>query len=202
MLSDLDLVVSDSLPPHGPLPIRLLCPWNSPGKNTGVGCHFLLQGIFPAQGSNPGLPHCRQTLYSLSHQVFFTNWEGAPKWDFLTHFFWGKKVHTNKQWKLILFFFLRRLTQWTWVWVNSGSWWWTGKPGVLQFMGSQRVGHDWATELNWTSTSIKRKLSITLKKNFTATLSVERSHPNPECSVYLHQFKVSIQYQGQHTLPL
>jgi len=41
------------------------------------------------------------------------------------------------------------LTQWTWVWVNSGSWWWTGRPGVLQFMGSQRVGHKWATELNW-----------------------------------------------------
>ena len=41
------------------------------------------------------------------------------------------------------------LTQWTWVWVNSGSWWWTGRPGVLRFMGSQRVGHDWATELNW-----------------------------------------------------
>ena len=42
-------------------------------------------------------------------------------------------------------------TQWTWVWVNSGSWWWTGRPGVLQFMGSQRVGHDWVTELNWTT---------------------------------------------------
>ena len=41
-------------------------------------------------------------------------------------------------------------TQWTWVGVNSASWWWTGRPGVLQFMGSQRVGHDWATELNWT----------------------------------------------------
>ena len=40
-------------------------------------------------------------------------------------------------------------TQWTWVWVNSGSWRWTGKPGVLQSMGSQRVRHDWATELNW-----------------------------------------------------
>ena len=42
------------------------------------------------------------------------------------------------------------LSQWTWVWVNSGSWCWTGKPGVLQSMGSQRVRHDWATELNWT----------------------------------------------------
>ena len=40
-------------------------------------------------------------------------------------------------------------TQWTWVWLNSGSWWWTGRPGVLWFMWSQRVGHDWATELNW-----------------------------------------------------
>ena len=40
-------------------------------------------------------------------------------------------------------------TRWTWVWVNSGSWWWTGRPGVLRFMGSQRVGQDWATELNW-----------------------------------------------------
>ena len=41
------------------------------------------------------------------------------------------------------------LTQWTWVWVNSGSWWWTGRPSMLRFMGSQRVGHDWATDLIW-----------------------------------------------------
>ena len=47
---------------------RLLCPWDSPGKNTGVGCHSLLQGIFLTQGSNLGLLHCRQILYSLSHQ--------------------------------------------------------------------------------------------------------------------------------------
>ena len=40
--------------------------------------------------------------------------------------------------------------QWTWVWVNAGNWWWTGRPDMLQSMGSQRVGHDWATELNWT----------------------------------------------------
>ena len=42
------------------------------------------------------------------------------------------------------------LTRWTWVWVNSGRWWWTGRPGVLRFTGSQRVGHYWVTELNWT----------------------------------------------------
>ena len=46
-------------------------------------------------------------------------------------------------------------TQWTWVWVNSGSWWWVGKPGVLQSVGSQRVGHNWAIELNWTERSFK-----------------------------------------------
>ena len=61
-------VMSNSLWLHGLEPTRLLCPWNSPDKNTtGVGCHFLLQGIFPTQGSNPGLPH-----YTL--QADFTDW--------------------------------------------------------------------------------------------------------------------------------
>ena len=59
-------------------------------------------------------------------------------------------------------------TQWTWVWVNSGSWWWTGRPGVLWFMGSQRVGHDWVTELNWT------ELNIPLPRCMTACPFTER----------------------------
>ena len=50
-------------------------------------------------------------------------------------------------------------TQWTWIWVSSRSWWWTGKPGVLQSTGLQRVGHDWVTELNWSPLSLKN-LSI------------------------------------------
>ena len=65
---------------------------------------------------------------------------------------------------------MESLTRWMWVWVNSGSWWWTGRPGMLQFMGLQRVRHDWATELNWknpTSRQFKRKLSkIKTKKEF------------------------------------
>ena len=65
-------VMSDSLLPHGLWPTRILCPWESPGKNTGVGCHALLQGIFPTQGSNPDLPHCRWIFYQLSH-------EGVPR---------------------------------------------------------------------------------------------------------------------------
>ena len=56
-------VMSDTLRPRG-----LLCPWDSPGKNAGVDSHSLLQGIFPSQGSNPGLPHCRRILYCLNHQ--------------------------------------------------------------------------------------------------------------------------------------
>ena len=61
--------MSNSLWPHGLKPTRLLHPWNFSGKNTGLGCHFLLQGIFMIQGLNPGLLHCRQMLYCLSHQT-------------------------------------------------------------------------------------------------------------------------------------
>ena len=54
------------------------------------------------------------------------------------------------------------LSRWTWVWVNSRSWWWTGKPGVLQSMGLQRVGHDWATELNWSYLNINVENCVTI----------------------------------------
>ena len=61
--SEICSVVSDSLQCHG-----LYSPWNSPGQNAGEGSLSLLQGIFPTQGSNPGLPHCRWILYQLSHK--------------------------------------------------------------------------------------------------------------------------------------
>ena len=60
-------VLPNSLRPHGLQPARLLCPWDSPCKNTGVGCHFLLQGIFPTQGSNPHLLHWQEDSSALSH---------------------------------------------------------------------------------------------------------------------------------------
>ena len=97
-------VVSDSLRPHG-----LYSPWNSPGQHTGVGSLSLLQGIFPTQESNPGLPHCRQILYQLSHKggprilewVAYPfssgtsqprNWTGSPalQADSLPTELWGK----------------------------------------------------------------------------------------------------------------
>ena len=64
-------------------------------------------------------------------------------------------------------------TRWTWVWVNSGSWWWTGRSGVLRFMGSQRVRHDWATELNWTEgpNKVFVKLFVKSLKRFKTVLS-------------------------------
>ena len=56
------------------------------------------------------------------------------------------------------------LTQWTWVWASSGNWWWTEKPSILQSMGSQRVGHDWVTELNWTEATLNKIFYVTNKK--------------------------------------
>ena len=65
--------VTQLCPTSGLYPSRLLCPWDSPGRNTGVGGHPLLQGIFPTQGSNLGLPHCRQILYHLSYREWHTS---------------------------------------------------------------------------------------------------------------------------------
>ena len=72
------------------------------------------------------------------------------------------------------------LTWWTWAWVNSGSWWWTGRPGVLWFMGSQRVGHDWATELNWTEGCSIEGISCVLRTTI--------------CQVFFSVGKPSVQF--------
>ena len=58
------------------------------------------------------------------------------------------------------------LTRCTWVWVNSGSWWWTWRPGVLWYMGSQRVGQDWATELNWSNWSCMGSSDLNILHSF------------------------------------
>ena len=71
-------------------------------------------------------------------------------------------------------------TQWTWVWVNSGRWWWTGRPGVLQSMGSQRVGHNWATELNW-------KIFVVVLLAF-CWLYTFRDKFVPRCFIFLGNF--------------
>ena len=67
-------------------------------------------------------------------------------------------------------------TQWTWVWASSGSWWWIGKPGMLQSMGSQRVGHDWATELNW------MMIFRTTDSNMQPSICKQAPNPHPASS--------------------
>ena len=79
-------------------------------------------------------------------------------------------------------------TRYTWVWVNSRSWWWTGRPGVLRFMGLQRVGHDWATGLNWT----EEQASLTLCP-FTHGLSCGgRFTPSPVLPVHEHSISLKV----------
>ena len=98
----------------------ITCPWNSPGKHTWVGCHFLLQAIFPTQGLNLGLLHYRQILYHLSHKgtrVQSLDWEDRLEKGMATH-------SSILSWRI----------QWT-------------EPSRLHSMGLQRVGHNLATNI-------------------------------------------------------
>ena len=63
----------------------------------------------------------------------------------------GRKRRGNRVWDVLM-----SPTQWTWLWISSRNWWWTGNPGLVQSMGLQRVGHDWVTELNWTILSTSK----------------------------------------------
>ena len=76
------------------------------------------------------------------------------------------------------------LTRWMWVWVNSGSWWWTGRPGVLRFIGSQRVGHDWVTELNWTELNWRLACPFVLSIVVVQSLSPVRLSATPWTLVF------------------
>ena len=102
-------VVSDSMWRHGLYPARLFCPRNSPGKNTGVGSHVLLQGIFPTQGLNLGLPHCRQILYCLSQQES----PASP--------IWGTK-YISIEWNSIILFISHLLLASDSVGIPHSSW--------------------------------------------------------------------------------
>ena len=79
------------------------------------------------------------TTYQLTHWKRLWCWEGLG----------ARGEGDDRGWDG----WMASLTRWTWVWVNSGSWWRTGRPGVLRFMGSQRVGYDWATDLIWSDLS-------------------------------------------------
>ena len=81
-------------------------------------------------------------------------------------------------------------TRCTWVWVNSGSWWWIGRPNVLQFMGLQRVGQDWATELNWTDTAVTIYKDIFKCRLLKRQLSVFKNFWNVDIQKYAIIWKI------------
>ena len=99
------------------------------------------------------LPHCGPPPLGPGNLALFSPLRPAPSTGLLGKDQYPIEFFTHKQWMQLLQYldFLTHLwTRWTWVWATSGSWWRTGKPGVLQSMGLQRVGHDWVTKLNWT----------------------------------------------------
>ena len=87
-----------------------------------------------------------------------------PKTDSLEKTLMLGKIEGRRRWGWQRMRWLDGITvRWMWVWVNSGSWWWTGRPGVLQSTGSQRVGHDWVTELKHKSSLSRYSISLLLK---------------------------------------
>ena len=129
----------------------LHCVWLFVTQYT-VACQALLSMGFSTQEYWGGLP-CPPTgdlsdpgiapssLMSLMSCEEVTHWKRPWCWEGLG----AGGEGDNRGWDG----WMASPTRWAWVWVNSWSWWWTGRPGVLLFMGSQRVGHDWAIELNW-----------------------------------------------------
>ena len=153
----------------------LLCQQDFPGKNTGVGCQFLLQGTFPTQGLN---------LCFLHQQVgfFFNHW--ATK-EALLFYYCPLQSEADPLEKTLMLGnmegrrrrddrgrdgWMASPSQWTWVWASSRRWWRTGKPGMPQTMGPQRVGHNIATQQ-------QRQIKIySLLELMFSCLSVSLSH--------------------------
>ena len=110
-------------------------------------------------------------LQYFGHLIWkLTPWERPWCWERLK----GGGEGDNRGWDG----WMVSLTQWIWVWTSSGSWWWTGKPGVLQSMGMQSARHDWATMLNWTDRYLRRRQNKEQKKLFEEIIA-EKS-PNLE----------------------
>ena len=96
--------------------------------------------------------HWKDWCWNWNSNTLFTSWEELTHWK--RPWYWeglgAGGEGDDRRWDG----WMASPTWWTWVWVNSRSWWWTWRPGMLQFMGSQRVGHDWETETNWTDLKI------------------------------------------------
>ena len=161
--------------------------------NCGVG-RRLLRVPWTARRSNQSILKEINPEYSLErlmlklklqyfgHLVWkLTPWERPWCWERLK----GGGEGDNRGWDG----WMVSLTQWIWVWTSSGSWWWTGKPGVLQSMGMQSARHDWATMLNWTDRYLRRRQSKEQKKLFEEIIAEKfpnlekKTHPGPRSRV-------------------
>ena len=116
---------------------RLLrVPWTARRSNQSIlkeispGCS--LEGLMLKLNSNPLASWCEELIH----------WKRPWCWEWLG----AGGEGDDRGWDG----WMASLTRWAWVWVNTRCWWWPGRPGVPRFMGLQRVGHDWVTELNWT----------------------------------------------------
>ena len=148
--------MSNSLWPYGLSPARLLCPWDSSGKNTRVDCHFLIQGIFSTQGSNPGLLHCRQILYLLHHEgspnQLYSNIQNKNK----INFFYSN-IQNKKFLKKTGFHWVSNITQHKWSIRFSGQVMLSSlnrlinhfnHPLFRYFVGGRQVSMSWIKSMN------------------------------------------------------
>ena len=128
----------------------------------------------------PTSPSQRRSVLGVHWKDWYWSWNSntlATSCEELTHWkkpwcWWGGlgagREGDNRGWDG----WMASPIRWAWVWANSGSWWWTGRPGVLWFMGSQRVRHDWVTELNWTELSCPKFIGICPLEPFYVMLAV------------------------------
>ena len=123
---------------------RLLrVPWTARGSN-----RFILKEISPGCTLEGMMLKLKLQYFGHSGKEL-THWKRLRCWEGLR----ARGEGDDRGWDG----WMASLTRWMWVWVNSRIWWWTGRPGVLCFIGSQRVGHDWATELKWTDGQVLNK---------------------------------------------
>ena len=120
-------VMSNSLRPHGLRPTRLLHPWDFTGKGTGVGCHFLLQGIFPTQESNPGLPYCnrRYTLWAPRKPEYCLNCSSIYGSELeivgVLYIIFPRDRYRDDGWSCLLGWDIKQnVRRWTWGMITSG----------------------------------------------------------------------------------
>ena len=129
--------------------------------------------------------HWRDWCWGWNYNTLATSCEELTHWKRLWCWEWlGAGEGDDRGWDG----WMASLTRWAWVWVNSGSWWWTGRPGVLRFMGSQRVGHNWVTELNWMPLFTSIRL-LAFRSTISDTLGLAIQFPFDKC---LHGMSLSI----------